>query len=109
VESCQLGRKEKRDMHVKEMPRRIEGDPVVKGVFLGWLRDLPQGAGYACFVITHNHVVGDLTFCAHLMLAAGLDKPWRAIEAWENLTRGETSELFDRHENLAVWSEGDKK
>ncbi|MFE0472648.1 hypothetical protein ACFW2V_13635 [Streptomyces sp. NPDC058947] len=96
-------------MNVKEMPRRVEGDPVVKGTFLGWVRHLPQGPGYACFVITHDHDAGGLTFRAHLMRADGLDKPWKSIEGFENLTVGMASELFERHGKLAEWPEGNNE
>lgn len=95
-------------MNVREMPSRVQKTPVVKGVFLGWLRDLPQGPGYACFVVTHDHQVGDLIFGAYLMRAAGLDKPWQVIESWENLTDSTADELFTRHQKLAVWPEGNK-
>lgn len=90
-------------MHVKEMPSRVLKAPVVKGVFLGWLRDL---GGYTCFVVTHDHRAGGLTFRGHLMCAAGLDKPWKVVEGWENLTNGAANELITRHEKLAVWPEG---
>ncbi len=95
-------------MRVKDLPRRIEGLPVVKAVFLGWLSDFRQQGGYFAHCITYG--VTDVgqgeQYQAHLMWAGGLDKPWRRIESSLELERGEALAASDKHEKLAVWPEG---
>jgi hypothetical protein len=95
-------------MHIKDLPRRVETLPVVKGIFLGWLSDLRQEGGYFAYVLTYG--VTDIDkgqqLQAHLMWSDRLDKPWRRIESALELTRDEALATFAKHEKLAVWPEG---
>ena len=95
-------------MHVKELPRRIEGLSVVKGLFLGWLSDFRQQGGYFAFCLTYG--VTDVhkgeQYQVHVMWSDGLDKPWRRIESTLEMTRDEALAAFTEHEKLAVWPEG---
>lgn len=95
-------------MHIKEMPRRVGGFPVLKGVFLGWLGHHAQDPGYFCLVLTYgtDKLGGAPEFRAHLMQASGLDKPWREKRTWEGLGNGEANSVFADHEKLAEWPEG---
>lgn len=95
-------------MHVKELPRRIEGCSVVKGVFLGWLNDFRQEGGYFAYCLTYGVTdvhAGD-QYQAHVMWSDGLDKPWRRIESRVELSVNEALSAFTEHEELAVWPEG---
>lgn len=95
-------------MNVKELPRRVDGFPVVKAVFLGWLSDFRQEGGYFAHCVTYgveNANEGG-RYQAHIMWAAGLDKPWRRIESSLGLERKAALARSDRHEKLAVWPEG---
>lgn len=95
-------------MHIKDLSRRVETLPVVKGIFLGWLSDLRQEGGYFAYVLTYG--VTDIDkgqqFQAHLMWSDRLDKPWRRIESTLELTRDGALAAFTEHEKLAVWPEG---
>jgi hypothetical protein len=95
-------------MHVKDLPRRAEKLPVIKGVFLGWLSHLRQEPGYFAYTITYG--VTDIDkgeqYQGHLMWAGGLDKPWRRIESRLELNREAALTLLAGHEKLAAWPEG---
>jgi hypothetical protein len=95
-------------MRIKELPRRVETLPMVKGVFLGWLSDFRQEGGYFAYVLTYG--VTDIDkgeqFQGHLMWADRLDKPWRRIESTLELTRNRALIALAEHEKLAVWPEG---
>jgi len=95
-------------MRVKEAPRRIEGLPVVKSAFLGWLSDFRQEGGYVAVCVTYGVTDVDKgeQYQFHIMWSNGLDKPWRRIESLLELNRHAALAAFDRHEKLAVWPEG---
>lgn len=95
-------------MRVKDLPRRIEGLPVVKGIFLGWLSNFRQQGGYFAYVLTYGVTDVDKgeQYQGHVMWSDGLDKSWRRLESSLELTLGEARALFDKHEKLAVWPEG---
>lgn len=95
-------------MRVKEAPRRIEGLPVVKSAFLGWLSDFRQEGGYVAACVTHGVTDVDKgeQYQFHLMWANGLDKPWRRIESVLELNRDAALAAFSENEKLAVWPEG---
>lgn len=100
-------------MHVKELPRRVEGQPVVKVLFLGWLGahggplSVIPGAGYYAVALTHDHSAApDQSFHVHLMHATGLDKPWKVAETHRNLNNGTGNATFDEYVKLADWPEG---
>lgn len=95
-------------MHVKELPRRVEGLSVVKGEFLGWLPDFRQEPGYFACLITYGVTDSDKGFQyqVHIMWAARLDSPWRRITSSMELVRDAALAEFDKHEKLAVWPEG---
>lgn len=95
-------------MHVKELPRRIDGMSVVKGAFLGWLSDLRQKGGYFCYALTYAMTEDERGFeyQGHLMWAERLDTPWRRIESTLNMTRDEALAAFTEREKLADWPEG---
>jgi hypothetical protein len=92
----------------KDLPRRVETLPVIKGIFLGWLSDLRQEGGYFAYVLTYGVTDVDKgnQYQGHLMWAAGLDKPWRRIESRLELERHEAKAAFADHEKLAEWPEG---
>lgn len=95
-------------LRVRELPHRVEGLPVVKGVYLGWNKVYSQEAGYFCYILTYG--VTDLDkgeqYQGHLMRAGGLDKPWRRLESALEMSRDEAKAAFDEHDKLAVWPEG---
>lgn len=95
-------------MRVRELPRRIESLPVVKAVFLGWLPDFRQAPGYFAYALTYGVTDVDQghQYQAHVMWSGALDQPWRRLESSLELTRDEARALFDEHEKLAVWPEG---
>lgn len=95
-------------MFVKETPRRIEGLPVVKSLFLGWLTDLRQEGGYFTFCLTYGVTDVDKgeQYQTHLMWSDGLDKSWRRIESRLELSLDQALGAFFEHEKLAVWPEG---
>lgn len=98
-------------MAVKSMPMKVDGATVVKAMFLGWLSahsatsGKPFYPGYFCFALTHGGAgaSGGSELTAHLMLAAGIDKPWRKAQSWEAIDPSEAAKLFTQHEKLAVW------
>lgn len=96
-------------MHVKELPRRVEGLSVVKGTFLGWLSDFRQQGGYFASLITYGVTDADKGFQyqVHIMWAGRLDGPWRRIDSSLELSRDEARAEFEKHEKLAVWPEGE--
>lgn len=95
-------------MHVKELPRRIEGLSVVKGVFLGWLPNFRQEPGYFAILITHGVTDEEKGFQyqVHIMWAGRLDGSWRRIDSSLELTRTKALAEFEQYETLAVWPEG---
>jgi hypothetical protein len=98
-------------VNVKELPRRVKKLPVVKAVFLGWLRDYTPGmAGYFCAVITHDKGAPDgAAFNTHMLWAPGLDKPWSEHQTWGNQSSGQADQAFIALEKLAEWPETEKK
>lgn len=95
-------------MFVKESPRRIEGLPVVKALFLGWLSRFRQEGGYVAHCVTYGVTDADKgeQYQTHIMWAGGMDKPWRRIESALELTREQALAKSAEHEKLAVWPEG---
>lgn len=95
-------------MYVKEMPRRVDTLPVVKGVFLGWLPTFRQEPGYFACLITYGVTDVDKghQYQVHIMWAARLDGRWRLIDSSLELTRSEALAEFEKYEELAVWPEG---
>lgn len=95
-------------MNVRGLPSMVTKLPVVKAVFLGWLSDLRQEAGYFSYVITYGVTDVDKgeQYQGHLLWAGGLDKPWRPIESRLELSREAALALLAGHEKLAAWPEG---
>lgn len=98
-------------MHVRELPHKVNGLPIVKATFLGWLGQhgplsISPGPGYYAAALTHDHKAGpERSFRVHLMYAAGLDKPWKVAESHEGLNNGTGSVTFSKYEELAEWPE----
>lgn len=95
-------------LSVRELPRRIEGLPVVKAVFLGWLGNFRQSPGYFTYALTYGVTDVDKgeQYQGHIMWAEGLDKPWRRLVSTLELTRDEARAAFDEYDKLAEWPEG---
>ena len=95
-------------MNVKEVPRRVEALPVVKGVFLGWLPDFRQEPGYFACLITHGVTDADKghQYQVHIVWAGRLDGRWRLVSSSTELTRDGALAEFAQYEKLAVWPEG---
>lgn len=96
-------------MNIRELPRKVEGLPILKVTYLGWLSHYAVTPGYFCVVITYgtqSPEEGD-RFHVHVMRALGLAKPWNRIESHRNLRNGEASAKFSEVEKLAEWPKGD--
>lgn len=96
-------------MNVRELPRKVEGLPVVKSVFLGWLTGYGPAdpPGYHCAVITHAHGSDPgRDFSLHVMRAPGLDKPWVTVESDRDISSGTANAGFAEIEKRAEWPTG---
>lgn len=94
-------------MNVRTLPTRVDKAPVVKAVFLGWVRDLAAEAGYFAAIVTHvpdKDGTGQ-AYEVHLLRALGLDKPWLRIESRRDLSNGAANALFAEYEKKAEWPE----
>lgn len=93
-------------MRVKELPRRVQGQPVVKALFLGW-NDAEGGRGYEAFVVTVNEASPEdaPVFRAHLLNAAGMDKSWGSRQMWPDLRKGNADSLFQEFAQRPGWLE----
>lgn len=96
-------------MNVKDLPRRVESLPVVKGVFLGWLPDFRQKPGYFACLVTHGVTSGERghEYQVHIVWAGKLDGRWQLITSSTELIRSAALAEFDQYEKLAVWPEGE--
>lgn len=94
-------------LNVRELSRRVEGLPVVKAVYLGWLGNFRQTPGYFSYVLTYGVTDVDKgeQYQGHIMWAGGLDKPWKRMESALEMTRAEAQAAFEEHDKLAEWPE----
>lgn len=98
-------------MRVRDLPRKVDGLPVVKAAHLGWLESHSAEPGYFCAVITYGtaHTGKGENFHLHLLRALGLDRPWHRMESSWDLRNGEANAGFKEYEKLADWPEGNSK
>jgi hypothetical protein len=93
-------------LRVKEMPTRVEKQPVIKGSYLGWQPNLvlAREPGYFAYVITYDTTTdGDPNaYTVHLLRATALDGRWLRIESRRSLFLGEAEAAFAEHDKLAI-------
>lgn len=86
-------------MRTKELPRRFEGRPVVKAVFLGHApgREFP----YEAFIVTLDEAVSTESapvYYGHRLKAKATDGRWQAEQTWPAMPRGSADSLFRQFE-----------
>jgi hypothetical protein len=96
-------------VNVRELPRKVDGLPVVKATYLGWLNNYSAEPGYFCAVITYGeaHTGKGNGFHFFILRALGLDKPWLRIESAWGLGNGDANARLTEAEKLAEWPRGD--
>jgi hypothetical protein len=93
-------------LRVKEVPTRVEKQPVIKSSFLGWQPNLvlAQTPGYFAYVITYDTTTSGEpnAYSVHLMQATALDGRWLRIESRRGLFWNEAEAAFAEHDKLAI-------